>query len=304
MFLKGLMNGGVPIKFATWNNYKSVSQSSSANIQIQERSRSVKAIFALQRRDPAIYTADMGASFFCTGSNGSNDIGTPPALGIAGANTLQEYQYRIGGRYFPASPVQNATTVGGSVSNGGAESWIELSKALNTMGDGRLAIPCNVLKWAIPPMASGIFSTVPTFGNLPEFDYRHCVVRWVNGSPVVFPVEGGVSDGGGNGSNAFSGNMGSSCFAMAIDLETSNGGEISGLNAEEQSDISLIARWNVPQVGTNMNGNPSFIFDIYTYIDSMIVLRENNVYRLLTIGIGADSIMYVFNKNGCNRSSI
>lgn len=263
MFLKGLMNGGVPIKFATWNNYKATSASTSVNIQIQERARSVKSIFAMQRRDTGNLGTDGGATFFTTGTTGSN-----------GANTLQEYQYRIGGRYFPASPVQNATDVGGSTSNGGAESWIELSKALNTLGDARLATPCNVLKWAVPPMSIQWTADATTFTTLPEFDYRYQVVRWKNGSPIVFPVEGFLSDGATPGGNAFCGNQGSSCFAMAIDLETSNGGEISGLNAEEQSDITLIARWNTAQ-------SASFIYDIYTYIDSMIVLRENNVLELI-----------------------
>jgi len=78
-----------------------------------------------------------------------------------------------------------------------------------------------------------------------------------------------------NSVNAFAGNMGSGCFAMAIDLETSQGTEISGLNAEEQSDISLIARYSAFQ----QNG---FIFDVYTYVDSMIVLKENNVSFILT----------------------
>jgi hypothetical protein len=262
MFLKGLMNGGVPIKFSTWNNYKSTSASTSVNIQIQERARSVKSIFALQRRDTGNFGVDSGASFFCTGTTGT-----------AGANTLQEYQYRIGGRYFPASPVQNATDVGGSISNGGAESWIELSKALNTLGDARLATPCNVLKWAVPPMSISWATDATVFTTLPEFDYRYQVVRWKNGSPIVFPVEGFLN-GVGPAGNAFCGNQGSSCFAMAIDLETSNGGEISGLNAEEQSDITLIARWNKAQ-------GSQFVYDIYTYIDSMIVLRENNVLELI-----------------------
>ena len=122
-----------------------------------------------------------------------------------------------------------------------------------------------------------------SFSTLPEFDYRYQVVRWKSGSPIVFPVEGFLSDGLTPGGNAFCGNQGSSCFAMAIDLETSNGGEISGLNAEEQSDITLIARWNVPQ-------SSAMVYDIYTYIDSMIVLRENNVNLLLTLGIRTDSI--------------
>jgi hypothetical protein len=89
MFLKGLMNGGVPIKFSTWNNYKSISASTSVNIQIQERARSVKSIFAMQRRDTGNLATDGGATFFSTGTTGT-----------AGANTLQEYQYRIGGRFF------------------------------------------------------------------------------------------------------------------------------------------------------------------------------------------------------------
>lgn len=264
MFLKGLMNGGVPIKFATWNNYKSTSASSTVNIQIQERSRSVKSIFALQRRDPTSFTTDSGASFFCTGTTGTN-----------GQNTLQEYQYRIGGRYFPASPVQNATTVGGSISNGGAESWIELSKALNTLGDARLATPVNVLKWAVPPGSVQLTTaTATTFTTLPEWDYSNGIARWQNGSPVLVRIENWSTATNLTSGSSFCSNVGSSCFAMAIDLETSNGGEISGLNAEEQSDISLIARWNVPQAS-------GMVFDIYTYIDSMIVLRENNVLELI-----------------------
>jgi hypothetical protein len=93
MFLKGLMNGGVPIKFATWNNYRSsTGGASSINIQIQERGRSVKSIFALQRRDPPSIATDSGATFFTSGIT----AGVTP---VGGFNTLQEYQYRIGGRF-------------------------------------------------------------------------------------------------------------------------------------------------------------------------------------------------------------
>lgn len=139
------------------------------------------------------------------------------------------------------------------------------------VGDSRLSVGCNVLKWAVPPYSAvGTLLTASTttqYNTLPEFDYRDGLLRWDNGSMQTKIVEI-VTDAANN--CCFAGNVGSSCFAMAIDLETSNGGEISGLNAEEQSDISLIARWNVPQAS-------GFIFDVYTYIDSMIVLRENNV---------------------------
>ena len=86
-FLKGLQTGGVPIKFSTWNNYRfSNNGVGSLNLQIQERSRSVKAIFCLQRRDPPLYQTDSGAAFFNTATTSD------------GWSTLQEYQYRIGGR--------------------------------------------------------------------------------------------------------------------------------------------------------------------------------------------------------------
>jgi hypothetical protein len=86
-FLRGLQSGGVPIKFATWNNYRfTASRSSTFNLQIQERARSVKSIFALNRRQNGAFVNDNGASFFTTTSK-------------ADATTLQDFQFRIGGRY-------------------------------------------------------------------------------------------------------------------------------------------------------------------------------------------------------------
>lgn len=87
-FLKGLQTTGVPIKFSTWNNFRfATAQANTFNLQIQERSRSVKAIFAMQRRaQPSLYT-DSGATFFNT------DVTTANA-----ASTLQDFQFRIGGR--------------------------------------------------------------------------------------------------------------------------------------------------------------------------------------------------------------
>jgi len=88
-FIKGLMESGVPIKFATWNNYRfNTGGGNNVNLQIQERSRSVKAIFCLQRRDPQTISTDSGATFF--NSNLSSDLNT--------GSTFNEYQFRIGGR--------------------------------------------------------------------------------------------------------------------------------------------------------------------------------------------------------------
>lgn len=88
-FLRGLQSGGVPIKFSTWNNFRfTASNASTFNLQIQERSRSVKAIFALQRRENGDLYKDNGATFFTTDL--SSQTGT----------TLQDFQFRIGGRCY------------------------------------------------------------------------------------------------------------------------------------------------------------------------------------------------------------
>ncbi len=276
-FLRGLQSGGVPIKFSTWNQYRfSTSQSSSMNLQIQERSRSVKAIFALQRRDGADVTKDNGASFFNTDLTQKVQPFTSGTNAADNGSSMQEYQYRIGGRYFPSQAVQCATEVGGKISNGGCEAWIEMSKALNVLGDYRLSSSVNTNRWAANPAADvltnlGVANDNPyVFNILPEYDYDYSVVQnTAGGMPLVKQITTAAS--------AVAGTLGSAIFGIAIDLETSNGLEISGLNAEEQSDISLIVRYSKPQG----SATDSMIFDVFTYIDSMIVLRENNVLELI-----------------------
>lgn len=246
MFLKGLQDGGVPLKFSSWHTFIFSTNSSAAiNLLIQERSRSVKALFAVQRRNPSGLIYDMGALLFSSSSVGS----------------LQNYQYRIGGRYFPAQPVQLSTAVGSTVSNGGAEAYVELQKALNIVGDYRLSTSTNSLRWAHGNISETVRGNATT---AQEADYAcYPIKEAVDNVDNYFPVAA-----------PFSGIVGSSCFTMACDLETSNGIEISGLNAEEQSDIALLANWS--------NGQSSgYNLEVYTYYDAMIILRENNVLELI-----------------------
>lgn len=169
-------------------------------------------------------------------------------------------------RYFPAAPVQNSLSTASSVPNGGVESYVELAKALNILGNTQLSTNCNSSRWAIPPAALDFQATTVASG-LSEFDYDTTIVGFkANGVPVAKEISSPTS--------SVSGDVGSCCFGMATDLETSNGLEISGLNAEEQSDISLLVRYSATQT-TGM------AYDVFTYIDSMIVLRENNVLELI-----------------------
>lgn len=168
-------------------------------------------------------------------------------------------------RYFPASPVQNSLSVGTNIPNGGCESYVELSKAINTLGDYRLSTAVNSFKWALN--AGSVTFANTTNATLQEFDYDTALSGFKpSGAPVVKTISSSTVSS--------SGDLASQCFAMAIDLETSNGLEISGLNAEEQSDISLLVRYSAAQ-------QAGFGYDVFTYIDSMIVLRENNVLELI-----------------------
>ena len=183
-------------------------------MNISERQRSVKALFVVQKRSQPTLSADNGATFFDTSST---------------ASTLQQYQFRIGGRYFPGQPVQCSSQIGSSVNNGGSEAWLELCKALKIVGDYRLSTPANITRWAIQATAGGV---------LPEKDFNQTILYQTatTGVPVYMAQTAGFPSTLTNGS---SGTTGSSCFAMAINLETSNGVDISGLNAEEQVSFIL-----------------------------------------------------------------
>jgi hypothetical protein len=187
---------------------------------------------------------------------------------------MQNYQYRIGGRYFPAAPVQTSTTVGSAVTNGGAEAYVELEKAMNIVGDYRLSTSCNSLRWATTTatanISTGANSTATAFN---ELDYSVAIVNYVL-TNTIGPVYSAIALASASVGNSLAGNVGSSCYTSSVSLETSNGLEISGLNAEEQSDISFIANWSATQAS-------GFIMEVYSYYDAMIILRENNVIELI-----------------------
>lgn len=170
-------------------------------------------------------------------------------------------------RYFPAAPVQCSVNTGSAITNGGAEAYVELAKALNILGDYRLSTACNVTRWASPPATQ--VGTSNRF--LPNRDYAVSLtsVNAATGQPRVIQYANSYAGG----------DFGSACFAAAISLETSNGIEISGLNAEEQSDISFLCTWKDPQIAGTADVPTSL--ECYVYYDAMIVLEENNVVKLI-----------------------
>lgn len=272
LFIQGLQQGGVPIKYSTWHSFiYSQNRAQTANIQIQERSRSVKSIFAVIRRSQTEFRNDSGASFGA----------------LVPGQTVNQYQFRIGGRMYPASPVMCASVPG--IQDGSAEAFIELEKALNILGDYRLSTSCNPVSFS---QCYGLWGNP----NATNSTYPWQTALTNNGYIPISPNEGdfvgsylGIATGtNGQKMYKYSGKLQtdssrrfgispSTCFAMAVNLETSSGEEISGLNAEEQSDISLIINWS----SANGQTPAEFNIEVFTFVDQMAVLKENNVIELI-----------------------
>lgn len=256
-FLKALRGSGVPLKFASWHMFEfSIGGSATVNLQVQERARSVKAMFACQKRSPSSYSFDMGATLFSSAD---------PALTTT-STIMTDYWWRIGNRYFPSSPVICGT--GGGVSGyiaNGAEAYVELEKALNIIGDYRLSTGVNKTRWALPS----------DHGGRNEGDYEYYITNYDAQGRPTWSTAAALNAGPLGASS-----VGPACFAAAISLEATNGLEISGLNAEEQSDIQFIAHY--AGTGTNTgNQAAGYMMRIYTYFDKMMILRENNLVQLI-----------------------
>ena len=250
-FLQGLQTGGVPIQFASWHNFQFNVTGSSGQYIIQERSRSVKSIFAFMKLASDSLLQDSHATF--------SDLATTDNSAI-----LRSYQFRIGARYLPASPVICYDQVSGTSKNGTCEPFIELQKALNTIGDYRLSTNLSADNWARPPVeVSPLTPGAPVFAQNSDYFFQPSAAVTATGRTGAGPVSVGNAS------------IGSTVFCFATSLETTNGKEISGLNAEEQSDISLMINWAGPSPAYPM------LLEVYTYYDAMMILRENNVVELI-----------------------
>jgi hypothetical protein len=259
--IKQIVDTGIPIKFDTWHSYKfSSSGAPYVSLQIPERSKSVKSIYVLQRREPETFDTDSGACFFDT-TTGEID----------GASTLQEFQFKIGGKYYPEEPIKCSTLVGGIVPNSGCEAFVELKKCLNIIGNYLISTENNTLSWALTA-GNNDHQLGLAHNILPEYDYDHEVLRFKpTGAPVLNIKKHPGEDG--NSGGPITGSVASAMFAMSVNLETTKGLDISGLDALNATTIELIARYSKPQ-------QSGFAFNVFTYIDSLFVLKDNNEVQI------------------------
>lgn len=136
-FWGGLQQMGVPLKFSSWHFHSFPFVGGNQWFQIHERSRSVKAAFAVARSsqtssinyDSDRFFNDLGAIYTSTGLI-DQTVKAP----------IETFQFRVGGRYFPAQPVRCLY--------GAAEAMVELTKAIDNLGDYTRGSQISAYRWA------------------------------------------------------------------------------------------------------------------------------------------------------------
>ncbi len=141
----GLQSGGIPIKYGTFHFHSHNLTGTNQTIQIHERSRSVKGAFAVIRTtQPASFAYDSDRFFASVGETFDTTAGfiTSPQNGA-----IDTFQWRVGGRYYPAQPVR--------CQFGGAEAYLELQKLLNNLGDYTRGSQISSMNWVAGGRSSG-----------------------------------------------------------------------------------------------------------------------------------------------------
>jgi len=267
--LAGIRDGGLPIKFDSWSVYTgSHGGGATINLNIPDRSRNLKAIFTVMNRAGKNFSIDNGACIFDSSATAGN--------------TMLNYQYRIGGRYFPRRPV-SLVEPGTTFSNGGSEAKSELRKCLHVEKLPNL----DVNNWAVPGgyvNSVGQIATANIPGNtqftpsaatfvptiLPELDGSSVILGWKNSCPIL-----GNGETAGSAGSAAYGNAKSSCFVSSISVESGDGGYLmSGLNAEAKEGILFIGNWSSPQ-------RTAWVLKTFCWYESCIVLHDNNEVELI-----------------------
>jgi hypothetical protein len=239
MFLLGLKEEGVPLKFASWHTFKyTLTGSSSCRLQINENAKSLKAMFCCQTVTPTRINYDSQSTINSSGTSGF----------------MTNYQYKVGDKYFPPSPVRGSFNNASNRSNCGVEAFIELQKALNVLGKLNISSAVNSIRWA--SKCSNPVELTKDFEKFNEYIEPNGDAYLANST---FP---------------FCGDVGSACYCAAINLETTNGAEISGINSQELGEIAFIGQWSVNQTA-------GYTLTVFTYFDAMLIFRENNLVELV-----------------------
>lgn len=229
-----LKTGGLPLFFQSWHgNSYSITPNNRVQIQIQESARSVRYALAVIV-DDAFRTLRKDAHAFLSGwTCTQNDQQTftttaginPNAVTCTNGTLLRNYQWRLGGAYYPNQPVQVYGGDGATV----------VSKGIDA-------------DYADPPVELYL-ELMKTFGNMFANEGT-----WFGDQGMNFSmgIRRGVSASEG---------CETSGLIMAVNFTSDRGDVITGLNAEEQNDLALIMNFNGTTNGTNKTVKTFVCFD-------------------------------------------
>lgn len=212
---------GVPLKYNSWDAFVQTVTSNQITAQIQERARSVKFMLGVVKDMQAntLYT-DSDMFFHALAEDVTTSIANSKTKYLTnfGETPIGEYQWRIGGRYFPAQSVNCA--------NGAAEAYSELLKVTDYLGDYTKDIAIDMYSWSS---------------------------RYLGGGHKFI-------------------------IAMAAENNDAFPNQISGINAEEQSDIMLSIKGQSGR-GAAIAGNKHLY--VFVAFDALMIVKAGNIVELI-----------------------
>jgi hypothetical protein len=233
-FYQGLSTLGVPLKFSSWHYHVFNWTGNTMIAQIQERARSVKAILAVNRLAQNNQYFDSDRLYHAIGENYYATLDTDvPAIARtrtwflenAGRNPVTEFQFRVGGRYYPAQPVK--------CTGGAGEALVELMKVMNYFADYTRAIDIDMFNWSS--------------------------MYWGGGDRFIM----------------------AGCFENTDAFPNT----ISGMNAEEQSDIQLMVKYGPGRLdastSVDLAREPTKQLWVFVNYDSLAIVRDGNKMELI-----------------------
>lgn len=149
-FFSGIQTMGVPLKFGSWHYHSFPITGLSSVFQIHERSRSVKAAFAvIVTNKDGNHLVDRDRFYHDLNLDPSTTTGAVTWDASGQAAPIEEFWWRVGGRYYPSQPIR--------CMYGASEAFVELSKAVDNLGDYTRGSQISAQKWA------GNYNPNPTF---------------------------------------------------------------------------------------------------------------------------------------------
>lgn len=227
-FLMGLKNDGIPMKYSSWNYHTFALTGSKNQLQIQDRARSVKYAIAVIR--------DANPTDITKDSNRFYYDGAVKYLTPASAGTTEEQRLWNAGLRAPEVSLQT----------------------------GQSTAPVKSFQWRVggkyypaqPVLCRGggaeaYMELLKVFDGMGDFTFGHVIGDHNWGGDVLGTVRGGNN------------------FMIAMKFEHEDMADnISGINAEEQSDLLLDLEFEGPVQDKRC--------DIFVCYDALLILRDGN----------------------------